>query len=330
MTRTAETAKHPAGFPVEDIPGGDRDLIGLARVSTDGQDAQLQRDDLRAAGCGRIYEEKASTRKATADRPGLTAALDYLRAGDTLVVWKLDRLGRSVKDVLTIADDLHERGVRVRILTGKLSGTYSPAGGQVLLHHDGRVRRTGARHHPRADHGRPLAARAQGRRGGRPVVMDADKLAAARARRECGESTAQIAKALGVSRASVYRHLGADSPDEAHSASRGSALARHSSPCPRKILPVIPRTVAVIECQQPGKPPRVLHTDRRLKLARHPAQMVGAQSVIACLPPMGIPLFLFRADTGRACRWVSPPFGIGVCLALRSGSGAGRLGDYGW
>ena len=88
------------------------------RVSTDGQDAQLQRDDLRAAGCGRIYQEKASTRKATADRPGLSATLDYLRAGDTLVVWKLDRLGRSVKDVLTIADDLQERGAGVRILTG--------------------------------------------------------------------------------------------------------------------------------------------------------------------------------------------------------------------
>ena len=60
--------------------------------------------------------------------PEERAALDYLRAGDTLVVWKLDRLGRSVKDVLTIADDLHERGVGVGILTGKLSGTYSPAG----------------------------------------------------------------------------------------------------------------------------------------------------------------------------------------------------------
>ena len=60
--------------------------------------------------------------------PGLTAALDYLRPGDTLVVWKLDRLGRSVKEVLTIADDLHARGIAVRILTAKLSGSFSPAG----------------------------------------------------------------------------------------------------------------------------------------------------------------------------------------------------------
>ena len=180
-------------------------------------DVQLQDDALAEAGCGRIYTEKISTRKATADRPGLSAALDYLRAGDTLVVWKLDRLGRSVKDVLTIADDLHERGVGVRILTGKLSGTYSPAGeGKFFF----TMMAAFAELERDIIHERTMAglvaARAQGRRGGRPVVMDADKLAAARARRERGQSPAQIAKALGVSRASVYRHLGADSADEAH------------------------------------------------------------------------------------------------------------------
>ena len=86
-------------------------LVGLARVSTVVQDVQLQRDALTAAGCGRILEEKVSTRSAA--RPGLAAALDYLRPdnGDVFAVWKLDRLGRSVKDVLTIADDLHERGI---------------------------------------------------------------------------------------------------------------------------------------------------------------------------------------------------------------------------
>jgi len=68
------------------------------------QDAQLQQDALTEARCGRVYTEKISNRKATTERPGLTAALDYLRPGDTVVVWKLDRLGRSVKDVLTIAD----------------------------------------------------------------------------------------------------------------------------------------------------------------------------------------------------------------------------------
>jgi DNA invertase Pin-like site-specific DNA recombinase len=185
-------------------------LVGLARVSTDGQDAQLQRDALTEAGCGRIFEEKVSTRKT--ERPGLAAALDYLRPGDTLCVWKLDRLGRSVKDVLIIADDLHERSIGLRFLTGKLSGTYSPTGeGKFFF----TMMAAFAELERDIIHERTMAglaaARAQGRSGGRPVVMDADKLAAARARRERGESPTQIAKALGVSRASVYRYLGAES-----------------------------------------------------------------------------------------------------------------------
>jgi len=212
MTRTAAPA--PA-FTVVDVPGGDRTLVGVARVSTDAQDAQLQQDALTAAGCGRIYLEKISTRKAAAERPGLTAALDYVRHGDTLTVWKLDRLGRSVKEVLTIADDLHARGVGVRILTGKLSGSYSPSGeGKFFF----TMMAAFAELERDIIHERTMAglaaARAQGRNGGRPTVMDADKLAAARARRERGESPAQIAKALGVSRASVYRHLAAGGQGE--------------------------------------------------------------------------------------------------------------------
>jgi DNA invertase Pin-like site-specific DNA recombinase len=197
---------------VLDIPAGERNLIGLARVSTDTQDAQLQHDALTAAGCGRVYTEKISTRKATTERPGLTAALDYLRPGDALVVWKLDRLGRSVKDVLTIADDLHARRVGVRILTGKLAGSYSPTGeGKFFF----TMMAAFAELERDIIHERTMAgltaARAQGRNGGRPTVMDADKLAAARARRARGESLTEIARALGVSRASVYRHLGAES-----------------------------------------------------------------------------------------------------------------------
>src|SRR5205807_7212062 len=124
--------------------------------------------------------------------PGLTAALDYLRAGDTLVVWKLDRLGRSVKEVLTIADDLHARGIGVRILTGKLSGSYSPTGeGKFFF----TMMAAFAELERDIIHERTMAglaaARAQGRNGGRPTVMDADKLAAARARRERGESPTQ-------------------------------------------------------------------------------------------------------------------------------------------
>ncbi|WP_432015830.1 recombinase family protein [Streptomyces hydrogenans] len=184
-------------------------LIGYKRVSTNAQDAQLQADALSDAGCSRIFEDKASGKNA--DRAGLIAALDYMREGDTLCVWKLDRLGRSTKDVLTIAEDLHSRGISLRILTGTLAGSYSPKGeGKFFftmmvafaeLERDMIVERTRAG----LD-----AAKAQGRTGGRPAVMDADKLAAARARKAAGESVTAIAKALKVSRATLYRALSDD------------------------------------------------------------------------------------------------------------------------
>jgi DNA invertase Pin-like site-specific DNA recombinase len=204
MAHDTNTAAHT----VTDVPGGDKSLIGVARVSTDEQDYQQQADALAAAGCGRIYAERVSTRKALADRPGLAAAMDWARDGDTVVAWKLDRVGRSVKELLTIGDDLHGRGIGLRILTGKLAGSYSPKGeGKFFftmmaafaeLERDLIQERTLAG---------LAAARAQGRNGGRPTVMDADKIAAAKARRERGESPTEIARALGVSRASVYRHL---------------------------------------------------------------------------------------------------------------------------
>lgn len=146
-------------------------------------------------------------------RPGLVEALDHLRPTDTLSVWKLDRLGRSVREMLTIADGLHDRGVGLRILTGTLTGTYSPTGeGKfffIMMAAFAELERDMIRERTMAG---LAAARAQGRTGGRPTVMDADTLAAARARRANGESPTQIAKALGVSRASDYRHLPASGP----------------------------------------------------------------------------------------------------------------------
>ncbi|MFF3512814.1 recombinase family protein [Streptomyces sp. NPDC002573] len=181
-------------------------LIGYQRVSTNAQDAQLQADALAGTGCARIFEDKASGKDAY--RAGLLAALDYMREGDTLTVWKLDRLGRSTKDVLTIAENLHARGIALRILTGTLAGSYSPKGeGKFFftmmvafaeLERDMIVERTRAGLN---------AAKAQGRTGGRPTVMDADKLAAAKARKAKGESVTAIAKALNVSRATLYRAL---------------------------------------------------------------------------------------------------------------------------
>lgn len=186
-------------------------LIGYARVSTNGQDSQLQRDALESAGCGRIFEDKISSRVTA--RPGLVETLDHLRPTDTLCVWKLDRLGRSVKEVLTIADGLHDQGVGLRILTGTLTGTYSPTGeGKfffIMMAAFAELERDMIRERTMAG---LAAARAQGRTGGRPTVMDADTLAAAQARHTNGESPTQIAKALGISRASIYRHLPISNP----------------------------------------------------------------------------------------------------------------------
>ncbi|MGW4559934.1 recombinase family protein [Streptomyces sp. NPDC004365] len=184
-------------------------LIGYARVSTNGQDAQLQHDALTNAGCARTFEDKASGKNA--DRPGLASALDYVRSGDKLCVWKLDRLGRSVKDVLTIADTLHEQGVGLRILTGKLSGTYTPTGeGKfffTMMAAFAELERDIIRERTQAG---LEAAKAQGRTGGRPSVVTEDLLTVARARYAKGESVSAISKALGVSRATLYRHLGND------------------------------------------------------------------------------------------------------------------------
>jgi DNA invertase Pin-like site-specific DNA recombinase len=209
--------KTPDDFP---FPEGEAAMtqafIGYARVSTGDQTPQLQLDDLEKAGCTRIFHEKLSGKNT--DRPELKAALDYLRSGDTLVVWKLDRLGRSVKDVLVIADDLHSRGVGLRILTGKLAGQYSPTGeGKFFftmmaafaeLERDILVERTKAG---------MQAAKLQGNLPGRPHVLDDEMAAVAQDLYAQGVPVPDIARQLTIkkgpragkspSRASVYRYL---------------------------------------------------------------------------------------------------------------------------
>ncbi len=190
-----------------------QNLIAYLRVSSEAQDTQLQRGALTEAGCMKFFEDKISSRKT--DRPGLAAALEYLRSGDTLAVWKLDRLGRSVKEVLSLADELHERGIGLRILTGTLAGSYTPTGeGKFFF----TIMAAFAELERDMIHQRTMAglaaARTQGRIGGRPTVMDPDKLAAATARLARGESATQIAKALGVSRATIYRHAAVVTPPD--------------------------------------------------------------------------------------------------------------------
>lgn len=181
-------------------------LVGYIRVSTHIQDLQLQRDALDEAGCVRLFEDEMSSRHAV--RPGLTAVLDYLRDGDTLIVWKLDRLGRSAKEVLTIAEQLHANGVGLRILTGTLAGHYTPTGeGKfffTIMAAFAELERDMIRERTIAG---LAAARAKGRVGGRRPAMNADRVAAAQARLAKGQSLGEIAEALGVSRTTVWRHV---------------------------------------------------------------------------------------------------------------------------
>src|ERR1700680_3981082 len=104
--------------------------IGYARVSTDDQETHLQIDALKQAKCGRVYQEKASGAKA--DRPELMRLLDNARKGDVVIVWKMDRLGRSLMHLIETVNMLHERGVQLKSLTENLIDTTSPSGKLVF------------------------------------------------------------------------------------------------------------------------------------------------------------------------------------------------------
>ncbi len=184
---------------------GTRDLIGYARVSTDEQNLELQLDALEAAGCKRVFRDVGSG--SLKHRPQLDACFDYLRTGDTLVVWRLDRLGRGLKHLIESIDELHAREVGFRSLTEAID-TTTPAG-RLQFHIFGALaefERETVRERTRAG---LAAARARGRLGGRPASLSPEKLAAAEAMRAHQHPMRDIAAALGVSRATLYRHLAA-------------------------------------------------------------------------------------------------------------------------
>ncbi len=179
-------------------------LLGYARVSTTDQQPQLQVDALERAGCYRVFTETASG--ARADRPTLEQVLDQLRPGDTLVVWKLDRLGRSLRHLVDTVTGLADRGIGFRSLQEAID-TTTP--GDKLVFHVFAALAEFERDLIRERTAAGLAAaRARGRRGGRPSVLTAHKLQVAREMYASGQYTvATIAKTLGVSRASIYRSL---------------------------------------------------------------------------------------------------------------------------
>lgn len=161
---------------------------------------------LTCASEGFVSVEPSANRTV---RPELTAALDYARPGDTLCVWKLDRFARSLIDLVTMVDTLRERGIGFKVLTGALANIDpGTADGRLMLQVVGAMaefERSLIKERTRAGLD---AAKAQGRTGGRPSVVDEDVLTVARARKAKGESVSAIAKALGISRATLYRHLG--------------------------------------------------------------------------------------------------------------------------
>lgn len=183
--------------------------IGYARVSTDDQQLDLQRDALTGAGCHVIYEETASGKSA--DRLELEQCRKALRAGDTLVVWRLDRLGRSLPDLVKIVADLEQRGIGFESLSEKIeTGT---AAGKLVFHVFAALsefERNLIRERTQAG---LVAARARGRAGGRKPKLDDQKMREIKALlRDPDIQVADVARRYGVSRTTLYKYVGVVAP----------------------------------------------------------------------------------------------------------------------
>ena len=187
-------------------------IIGYARVSTLEQNLELQRDALQRAGCERIYEDHVSG--ASTERLGWGQASDVLREGDTLVVWRLDRLGRSLKHLIDTVTELDARGVGFKSLNESID-TTTP-GGRLVFHIFGALaefERELIRERTRAG---LAAARARGRKGGRPRKLTPKHIAAAKRLLESRDQTiSDAARFLGVARSTLYRAL-KESSEEPH------------------------------------------------------------------------------------------------------------------
>ena len=177
--------------------------VGYARVSTLDQKPELQLDALKTNGCAKLFVERASGAKE--ERPQLLAALDYLRPGDTLVVWKLDRLARSMKQLIETVDELKARGIGFRSLTEAIDATT--AAGELFFHIFGALaqfERSVIRERTNAG---LKAALARGRKGGRRPKVKPDDIRAALALLQDPQiSVRGAAKRLGISVSTLYRH----------------------------------------------------------------------------------------------------------------------------
>ena len=178
--------------------------IGYCRTSTDSQNDSLQLEALKEASCEKIFSDVASGSKT--DRVGLRECIEFARSGDVIVAWKLDRIGRSLKDLIETVNTLKARGIGLKVLTQNLD-TTTPSG-MLIFHVFGAI----AEFEKSLIQERTAAglkmARARGRLGGRPKALDKKQVAVAESLYGDGKtSVSQICKTLGVSRATFYRNI---------------------------------------------------------------------------------------------------------------------------
>jgi DNA invertase Pin-like site-specific DNA recombinase len=184
-------------------------LIGYARISTHEQTLNLQQDALQKVGCTKIFTDTASGAKS--ERKGLEEALNYVRSGDTLVVWRLDRLGRSLPHLIATMTDLEEQGIGFKSLTEDIDTTTS--GGKLIFHIFGALaefERNLIRERTQAG---LTAARARGKKGGRPKAITVQKRNIAQELYDSGHPILDICRTLKISRASLYRALKTERKD---------------------------------------------------------------------------------------------------------------------
>lgn len=179
--------------------------IGYARVSTGLQNLDLQQDSLTNYGCEKIFTDKVSGAKS--NRPGLESAIEFARAGDVVVVWRLDRLGRNMEDLISIVNALNNRGISFHSIQENITMDKSSSTGQLLFHlfaafaefeRNLILERSAA--------GR-IAARARGRLGGRPEKLTDSDLKLLKTLVDSGTPIKTIAEKWNVSRTTIYRYL---------------------------------------------------------------------------------------------------------------------------
>lgn len=181
-------------------------LIGYARVSTQDQTLDLQTDALARAGCEKIFTDMASGAKT--ERPGLRDAMNHLRAGDTLVVWRLDRLGRTLKHLIATVTDLSDHGIGFRSLQESMDTTTS--GGKLVFHVFGALAEFEREVIKERTNAGLQAARARGRFGGRPSLQALDPKKVALARKLYADRTMpvhEICSTLHIGRSTLYRYI---------------------------------------------------------------------------------------------------------------------------